>query len=230
MAQHGYLHDEYDRDFTGDDDRRDERWRDRDDDRNFMFDRNRRDRNWRGNDRGFFSRMGNEAGSWFRDEDELHRGRGRFLSEDRSDAGSGVGGRSEWGPSPRSFRSHPDDHYRSWRDKKMAALDSDYADYCREREQQFHSDFDSWRRNRSSQSPSATTNAPGSDLGAAANAGVGTTTSSMTGTAGVGSAGSSGASPAIGGSSPSTGDATDQTARADTGTGSGGRSGSRSRS
>jgi len=148
MAQHGYLHDEYDRDFTGDDDRRDEGWRDRDDDRNFMFDRNRRDRNWRGNDRGFFSRMGNEAGSWFRDEDEPHRGRGRFLSEDRSDAGSGVGGRSEWGPSPRSFRSHPDDHYRSWRDKQIQALDSDYADYCREREQQFHTDFDAWRSQR----------------------------------------------------------------------------------
>ena len=59
---------------------------------------------------------------------------------------------------------------------RLSELDRDYEDYCREREQQFHSDFDSWRRSRSSQSPSATTNASGSDLGAAANAGVGTTT------------------------------------------------------
>jgi hypothetical protein len=30
----------------------------------------------------------------------------------------------------------------------MAALDRDYADYCREREEEFHRDFDSWRRER----------------------------------------------------------------------------------
>ena len=30
----------------------------------------------------------------------------------------------------------------------MSELDRDYQDYCREREQQFHSDFDSWRRQR----------------------------------------------------------------------------------
>jgi len=159
------------------------------------------------------------------------RNRDRDRDEDQESFGYGsaVGG-TLGGFGNQTFGSSQDDHYRSWRDRQMSELDRDYDDYCREREQQFHSDFDSWRRNRSSQSPSATTNAPGSDLGAAANAGVGTTTSSMTGTAGVGSAGSSGASPAIGGSSPSTGDATDQTARADTGTGSGGRSGSRSRS
>lgn len=49
---------------------------------------------------------------------------------------------------PGNFSSHQDDHYRSWRDRQMEALDRDYEDYCREREQQFHSDFDSWRRNR----------------------------------------------------------------------------------
>jgi hypothetical protein len=31
----------------------------------------------------------------------------------------------------------------------MKALDRDYADYCREREQQFHQDFNEWRRQRS---------------------------------------------------------------------------------
>jgi hypothetical protein len=87
-----------------------------------------------------------------------------------------------------SFGSGQDDHYRSWRDRQLAELDRDYDDYCREREQQFHSDFDSWRRSRSSRSPSAVTNAATPDLGAASNAGVGTTTASMTGTAGPGSA------------------------------------------
>ena len=30
----------------------------------------------------------------------------------------------------------------------MQSLDRDYADYCREREQQFHQDFDTWRSQR----------------------------------------------------------------------------------
>lgn len=60
----------------------------------------------------------------------------------------GFGGRADWERSPRSFSSHQDDHYRSWRDRQMRALDRDYEDYCREREQQFHADFDTWRRNR----------------------------------------------------------------------------------
>ena len=167
-----------------------------------------------------------QSGNWNRDRDQdrPHLGYGDF---------SGTLG----GFGNQTFGSSQDDHYRSWRDRQMSELDRDYEDYCRERQQQFHSDFDSWRRNRSSQSPSATTNASGNDLGAAANAGVGTTTSSITGTAGAGSAGagSAGGGSAIGGGSTSgsstAGDATDQTAKADTGVGSGGgRSGSRSRS
>ena len=50
--------------------------------------------------------------------------------------------------SSRGSSRHQDDHYRSWRNKQIEALDRDYADYCREREQQFHSDFDSWRTQR----------------------------------------------------------------------------------
>ena len=30
----------------------------------------------------------------------------------------------------------------------MSELDRDYADYCREREQRFHSEFDQWRRQK----------------------------------------------------------------------------------
>ena len=48
----------------------------------------------------------------------------------------------------RNFSAHPDDHYRSWRDRHMSELDRDYQDYCRDREQQFHREFDDWRRRR----------------------------------------------------------------------------------
>ena len=140
MAQHGYLR-EYDEDFERDDDRergdwreRDERdWRSRERGRRFMFGDEDRERfRERDEDRGFFSRIGDEARSWFRDDDDDYRGR-------RGERGF-VG--------RRSFSSHPDDHYRSWRDRQLQALDRDYADYCREREQQFHSDFDAWRDRR----------------------------------------------------------------------------------
>jgi hypothetical protein len=30
----------------------------------------------------------------------------------------------------------------------MSELDRDYEDYCREREQQFHSEFENWRRQK----------------------------------------------------------------------------------
>jgi hypothetical protein len=123
------------------------------------------------------------------------------------------------------FGSSQDDHYRSWRDRQMAQLDQDYDDYCREREQQFNQDFDSWRSTRQGQGSASTSSASSSDRGATPNAGVGTTTSSVTGTAGSGSA--------IGGQpmgSPEASDATTGTGTADTGVGTGGRSGSRSRS
>jgi len=120
--------------------------------------------------------------------------------------------------------SSQDDHYRSWRDRQMSQLDEDYGDYCREREQQFHSDFDSWRRNRPGQSPLNL--GPSDELGVSSNAGVGTTTASMTGTGGQGSA-SAGAT-GTGGSIQA--DTTGSTETSETGGGGSGRSGSRSRS
>jgi hypothetical protein len=48
----------------------------------------------------------------------------------------------------RDFRPSSDEYYLSWRDKQLEALDRDYVDYRREREQQFHSDFDAWLRQR----------------------------------------------------------------------------------
>jgi hypothetical protein len=70
--------------------------------------------------------------------------RGGFMFGGRRD----YGGHGDWERAPRDFGSSQDDHYRSWRDKQMASLDRDYADYCREREEEFHRDFDSWRRER----------------------------------------------------------------------------------
>jgi hypothetical protein len=120
-----------------------------------------------------------------------------------------------------TFASSEHDHYRNWRDREMAKLDSDYDDYCREREQQFNQDFDSWRRNRPSQSQFGSSS--NADVGTSSNAGVGTTTASVTGTAGSGSA--IGSATGSGGSIQS--DTTGSTETADAGTG---RSSSRSRS
>lgn len=132
MAQHGYLR-EYDEGWDRDD--REERdrgdWRERG------------DRGWRSSDRDDRDRS---RGAMFRDDDRAHdreAGRDRGAWENNRDwpqRDRESGGRS--------FSSHPDDHYRSWRDQHMQSLDRDYQDYCREREQQFHRDFGSWRQNR----------------------------------------------------------------------------------
>src|SRR5579884_1577047 len=165
---HGYLR-EYDEGWGGDDRDRDDRrersdrdWRDRserddrrerdrpwsDRDRNFMFDRDLDDDRYRDRDedRGFLSRVGDEAGSWFR-EDEREGGRDRGAWENNRDWPQRDRG-SSYGRERGGFSANPDDHYRSWRDRQMQSLDRDYADYCREREQQFHRDFDQWRSQR----------------------------------------------------------------------------------
>ena len=144
MAQHGYLGDNHDSRYDPDYDERDDArgWRGdrdwgRDRNRSFLFeDRGREQSRYRPREQneepGFFSRVASEARSWFDDDDDDRR---RSLSSER-----------------RGPRSHPDDHYISWRAKQLEALDRDYEDYCREREQQFHQDFESWRSNRQSSS------------------------------------------------------------------------------
>jgi len=138
---HGYLGDGYGKNGMRDPDdgrRIDQRgdWRDRDrsrdeDDRGrFMFESRDDDR-----DRGFFSRTADETRDWFRDDEHDYRPgsqewRGRAKSRDERFSGPEHG------------------HYLSWRQQQIDALDRDYEDYCRERQQQFHQDFDSWRRNR----------------------------------------------------------------------------------
>jgi hypothetical protein len=114
---HGYLEDGYGMHGDSDSDRGEHRhdWRER----NWRSGRD----DWRDRDRGAIF-GGRERGS--------REGYGREHGFDYSE------GR-------RSFSAHPDDHYRSWRDRHMSELDRDYADYCRERETQFHRDFDDWR-------------------------------------------------------------------------------------
>ena len=127
---HGYLGNGYgshgDADFDREDRERDQDWRERashDRDRDWS-DRNRdRDR-----DRGFM----------FGDRSDSHIGREQ----------GGFGSSGDFMRERRSFSAHPDDHYRSWRDRQVQSLDRDYADYCQEREQQFHRDFDQWRQRK----------------------------------------------------------------------------------
>lgn len=133
-------------------------WRDEDrgNERNLNFMLGDRDRSWergsgRDEDRGLIDRMGDERRSWFRDDEREARGRNELGGSRFGREQGGFSARSDWERSPRNFSSHQDDHYRSWRDRQINALDRDYEDYCREREQQFHHDFDSWRQNRQAQ-------------------------------------------------------------------------------
>lgn len=121
----------------------------------------------RDEDRGFFERAGEEIRSWFGDDndrgehsrygsdrDRYNSDRGRYDSN-RSYGRRETAGVESWGQAnnlddDRSRRtgSHTDDHYRTWRERQMAELDRDYEDYCRERQQQFDSDFSTWRSQR----------------------------------------------------------------------------------
>jgi len=146
---HGYLGDGYGTHGEIDPDRdndRDRHWRDRDRDRERMRSEDWRDRN-HDRDRGaFFGErrpFRDEEGRWGAERWPQDR-----WPEQRARA-SGYNRQAEdWSGQHRRASADPDDHYRSWRDRHMAELDRDYADYCRECEQQFHRDFDNWRNNR----------------------------------------------------------------------------------
>jgi len=136
---HGYLGDGYGEHGDVGDDRSDDHdrrwrehmgregaWRDRDD--------------WRDRDRGMM--FGGAGRGWSNEDRWTERG---WRGGRRNEA---FGGSSAYDEERRSFSAHPDDHYRSWRDRHMSELDRDYQDYCREREQRFHQDFDAWRQQR----------------------------------------------------------------------------------
>jgi hypothetical protein len=183
---HGYLGDGYgkygDRDPDGgrDEDRRGDwrgewrgeqpgRWRDRDRedeyrgqrrgepdrgwperDRGFMFE----GRGDRGDDEGFFSRTADQARDWFRQDEHDYRPERPYQGRGRPQGQQGS-----------RFGSHQDDHYLSWRQQQMDALDRDYQDYCRERQQQFHQDFDSWRSSRPPRSAGGGSQPSGAAMG-----------------------------------------------------------------
>ncbi len=91
----------------------------------------------------------------FQGDYEGGRGQGGFGGQ-----GDYRGGRQSFssGGSQRhggGFGPH-DDHYRSWRDRQIAEMDREYEEYCRERQQSFHNDFDSWRQVRRSQASAGT--------------------------------------------------------------------------
>ena len=127
---HGYLGDGYgihgESDERGDRERgsRDRDWGDRDD-------------RWRDRERGMM--FGDRQRGWSDDDRWDSSGQGRER---------GFGGSDDFSQGRRNFSAHPDDHYRSWRDRHMSELDRDYQDFCREREQQFHRDFDQWRQQK----------------------------------------------------------------------------------
>lgn len=93
-----------------------------------------------------------EAGARGRDS---FGGRGSAESIDRGQSGQHFGYNDMSGMmggfGNQRFGSSQDDHYLSWRNKQLEQLDRDYQDYCRENEQQFHQNFDSWRQSRQSQ-------------------------------------------------------------------------------
>lgn len=133
---HGYLGDGYGSHGDIGDDRSDDR------------DRDWRERGWRGRDHDWRDRdRDHDRGMMFggsrRDWSDDNRWSERSWREDRDYSGS-----RDFPEGRRSFSANPDDHYRSWRDRHMSELDRDYEDYCRERERQFHHDFDNWRRQK----------------------------------------------------------------------------------
>ena len=88
-------------------------------------------------DRGFFSRAGDEVRSWFGDDEAERRREADQRNDERYARQQGY---------------HPDDnHYGSWRRGQIAALDRDYDEYRSENATKFENDFSTWRTDRQGQ-------------------------------------------------------------------------------
>lgn len=109
---------------------------DRDDELRPRGQRNWREEGWRGSDEG--------RGGPDRNRETMFTRWSRRPSRGYAPEFGGFEG--EHAERRRDFSSNLDDHYRSWRDRHLSELDRDYEDYCRERELQFHNDFETWRR------------------------------------------------------------------------------------
>ena len=154
---------------------------------NSIFGDNDRERSGQGSgeeDRGFLERAGEGIRSFFSGE-EGDRSGGRYSGPSHygsqhgyggvqgdysGGAGQGgFGGKGDYAGgggrqsfSSGRFGSGEHDHYLSWRERQIAELDRDYEEYCRERQQQFQSDFASWRQSRQGAGTSASTGSGGS--------------------------------------------------------------------
>lgn len=132
---------------------------------------------------------GNDAGGRRGGEGQSHYGSehgfGGFQGDYRGgDGQGGFGGEGDYRGGRQNFSAgsqerggrtgfHHDDHYLSWRARQIEQMDRDYEDYCRDRQQSFHTDFASWRQNRQS--------GGGSGAGASASTGSSGTTGFLTG-------------------------------------------------
>ena len=83
-------------------------------------------------DRGFFSRAGDEVRSWFGDEDAERRREADARYDER-------------------YYNDRDADYGNWRRGQIAALDRDYDEYRRENRSKFENEFSTWRTKRQTQ-------------------------------------------------------------------------------
>lgn len=96
-------------------------------------------------DRGFFSRAGDEVRSWFGDDDAQRR-----REQDQHSGDSGTFRNGEWTGAGSGWGRHDHD-YHSWRQSQLDALDRDYDEYRRENQSKFHNEFSNWRTERQGQ-------------------------------------------------------------------------------
>jgi hypothetical protein len=164
-------------------------------------------------ERGFLDRAGDEVRSWFGDEEaERRRERDMMRDDARSafggfegdegrrtpdyrEGGGRFGGEPAWGReegvygrSARTGRglaggSQSDENYRRWRSQQIDRFDREYEDYCRERQQAFEKDFDSWRSSRLTQSGAPSATGSGRSAGQTMEGGSATSTTAASATA-----------------------------------------------
>lgn len=175
----------------------------------------RDDRRGGPDERGFFDRAGDEVRSWFGDEEaerrresdarryEMEQGEaGRYRGGGHDDQASGDGG-YRFGSAGQIVGSSPhDESYRRWRAQQIEALDREYEEYCRHRQEQFESEFSTFRQNRQSGvTQGGTGGAGGMMFGQAGQAGSTETTSQTGAVAGAAASDDAAGAPKPGGRS-----------------------------
>lgn len=91
-------------------------------------------------ERGFFTRAGDEVRSWFGDEDAERRRELDARYDERYYSSGDFGRRRDHDPS-----------YSHWRNRQIASLDRDYDEYRRENQSRFDNEFGTWRTRRTDQ-------------------------------------------------------------------------------